>query len=64
MVALSDLWVLKSFWGTSPQRDDIDFGPCSETEGEHDGSDAIAHIEYLVPFGVGSRPFTIDMLDG
>lgn len=34
------------------QGDDVDFGPCSEAEGEHDGSYAVADVEDLVALAV------------
>ena len=44
--------LLRYLFFYSPQRDDIDFWPCTESEGEHDGTDAIADVEDLVAFGV------------
>ncbi len=39
---------------TPSERNHIDFWPCTESEGEHDGTDAIADVEDLVAFGVGA----------
>lgn len=58
------LFTLHSSLFTPSERNHIDFGPCTKAEGEQYGSDAVAHIEYLVAFCVGSRPFFISESNG
>ena len=48
------LFTLHSSLFTPSERNHIDFWPCTESEGEHDGADAIADVEDLVAFGVGA----------
>ena len=50
--------------GGTSEGDDIHLWPCAKSEGEHDGTDAIADIEDAVAFCIGSRPFAIDMGNG
>ena len=47
--------------GRASEGDDAYFGPCAESEGKHDGSDAVGDVEDLVALAVESCPFLVDV---
>ena len=47
----------------SAQSDDIYLWPSAEAEGEHNSTNAVAHIEDLAAIAVSTRPFVIDWSD-
>lgn len=43
---------------------DIDFWPCTKTEGEHYCANAITYIKYLLTLNISPRPFVVNVCDG